>query len=757
MPLCYQCFHEKDAEGPCPFCGYDDSGARKKHPQALREGAILNGRYIVGRVLGQGGFGITYLALDDKTGCRVAIKEYYPAEFAGRAADGLSVSVHSEEREENFAFGKAQFLEEARTLANFIGNEHVVRIRSYFEENDTAYFVMDFIEGPSLDRYMAQFGGRLGVREAKHLLLPLMDALEDVHRRGIVHRDIAPDNILISGDGTARLIDFGAARYSTGEKTKSLDVVLKHGFAPYEQYMRRGRQGPWTDVYAMGATFYYAITGKVPPEAVERKDEDTLIPPSTLGVRVDDETEDALLKALEVSSGDRFQSMRDFCAAMGGSAASQPTPKPKPKPEPESVPKSEPTPASQPKPEPAPTTQPEPKTGPTQPILPKQRLPLIFAAAAVLVLVLVFAITGNGKKDSPAVSTAPTAPPTAAPSSAAIAETPAPADDTPSDDAPAVDPLAARYGEAERLLADGHWGLAYGIFSELGDYEDAASRAEKIERDARTSLSRTMSAGSALSVFVHPDGTVSAIGSNANGACDVSGWRDVVSVSCHTATVGLRADGTVLAVGSNSSGKCDVDGWDHVVAIATGFNSTVGLRADGTVLYAGVKGDRDVSGWTDIVAIAEGSSHILGLRADGTVLSTGSDRDLLPSGWSNMADISAGMSSSLGLRDNGTVVSVWKGTSNVSKVTEWRDIVQISAGSFHAVGLQRDGTVVAVGNANQGQCDVSGWTDIVAVAAGEYHTLGLKSDGSIVAVGYNDKGQCDVRGLKKVSVGTPAV
>ena len=318
MALCPNCFREPAAPGPCPFCGYDGIEAVKKHPQALRPGAILNGRYIVGRVLGQGGFGITYIALDDRTSERVAIKEYYPAEFAGRTADGLTVSVHSEERDDNFAFGKAQFLEEAKTLANFIGNEHIVRIHSYFEENGTAYFVMDYIEGPALDRYMAQFGGRLGVREAKHLLLPLMDALEDVHRKGIVHRDIAPDNIIITGDGMARLIDFGAARYSTGEKSKSLDVVLKHGFAPMEQYARRGRQGPWTDVYAMAATFYYAITGKVPPDAIERVQDDTLVAPSTLGIRIDDATEDALMKALEVSSADRFQSMRDFCAAMGG-------------------------------------------------------------------------------------------------------------------------------------------------------------------------------------------------------------------------------------------------------------------------------------------------------------------------------------------------------------------------------------------------------------------------------------------------------
>ena len=340
MALCPNCFREQNSTGPCPVCGYDGSGAERKHPQALRPGAILNGRYIVGRVLGQGGFGITYLALDNQTKSRVAIKEYYPAELAGRTMDGCSIAIHSEERAETFAYGKAQFLEEARTLARFLDNPYVVRIHNYFEENGTGYFTMEYVEGPGLDKYMAPFGGRLGVQEAKHLLLPLMEAMDEVHDKGIVHRDVAPDNIIVTRDGRVKLIDFGAARYSTGEKSKSLDVILKHGFAPYEQYMRRGRQGPWTDVYAMAATFYYAITGKVPPDATERKDEDTLIPPSTLGVPIDERTEEALLKALEVSAADRFQRMGDFAAALQGTPvltrekppAPRPTPTPAPQP-----------------------------------------------------------------------------------------------------------------------------------------------------------------------------------------------------------------------------------------------------------------------------------------------------------------------------------------------------------------------------------------------------------------------------------------
>ena len=441
MNLCPNCFRELSAAGPCPACGYDGTGAEEKHPQALRPGSILNGRYIVGRVLGQGGFGITYLALDDQTKERVAIKEYYPSELAGRTTDGHTIAVHSVERTENFSYGKERFLEEAKTLANFLGNPYVVRILSYFEENGTGYFTMEYVEGPSLDKYMAPFGGRLGVEEAKHLLLPLMDAMDEVHQKGIVHRDVAPDNIIVTRDGRVKLIDFGAARYSTGEKSKSLDVILKHGFAPYEQYMRRGRQGPWTDVYAMAATFYYAITGKVPPDATERKDEDTLIPPSTLGVPIDDKTEEALLKALEVSAADRFQRMGDFAAALR---------------DPQFVIWEYP-PAPRPTPTPAPAPQPE---APVRPAAPaetvlaeaaekkeagkkKSRLPLILgvACAALLALVLVFARPG-GKAVSPAMTPPPaeeTAEPTPEPTA-----TPEPEPESPQvflfDEAAILDP-----------------------------------------------------------------------------------------------------------------------------------------------------------------------------------------------------------------------------------------------------------------------------------------------------------------------------
>lgn len=287
----------------------------EKYPLALPEGTVLAGQYIIEKVLGQGGFGITYEAKDHKTGQKVAVKEFFPDAMATRT-NQTTVQPFSGERGDSYAYGKSCFLQEAETLAEFIGNENIVRIHSYFEENETAYFVMDFIEGTSFDEYLKQRGGKISFEEAAGILIPVMDALNIVHARGIVHRDVTPDNIYITKEGVVKLLDFGAARYSLGDKSRSLDVVLKHGFAPKEQYARRGKQGPFTDVYALGATFYFALTGRRPPDSIERMDEDDLIPPSTLGVQISKAAEEAILQALRVQPGDRFQSMAAFKNAM---------------------------------------------------------------------------------------------------------------------------------------------------------------------------------------------------------------------------------------------------------------------------------------------------------------------------------------------------------------------------------------------------------------------------------------------------------
>ena len=317
MPnICFNCFKTIPNEGKCPYCGYDVRENADKYPLALLPGTVLINRYLVGRVLGQGGFGITYIALDRNTRSAVAIKEYLPVEIASRNHANSRIMLFSGDKQEDYEYGKGQFLEEAKTLASFVGNEHIIRILNYFEANSTAYYAMEYIQGQTLKQMMESTQRPLRVEEANQYLLPIMESLEWVHSKGVVHRDISPDNIMIRTDGTAKLIDFGAARISTGEKSRSLDIILKHGFAPKEQYTRRGRQGPYTDVYAMAATYYYAITGKVPPDAIERSDRDELIPPSLLGTEIRGDTEEVLLKALSVLSGDRYQTMAAFYSAM---------------------------------------------------------------------------------------------------------------------------------------------------------------------------------------------------------------------------------------------------------------------------------------------------------------------------------------------------------------------------------------------------------------------------------------------------------
>ena len=283
--------------------------------EALPTGTVLNGRYILDKVLGQGGFGITYEAQDYQTKGIVAVKEYFPNSIATRFGSAV-VPTHSRQSEENFLYGKKCFLDEAKTLATLNGNRGIVNVYTYFEENGTAYFAMEYVDGISFQQYINRNDGRLQWDIAINTLIPIMDALAVVHGKGIIHRDIKPGNIILSNDGTIKLIDFGSARYSMGEKSRSLDVILTHGFAPWEQYSRHRRQGAYTDVYALAATLYYAATGVVPPDSVDRVEADELVLPRRLNANISEESECSLLKALSVRPEDRFQNISEFKDAL---------------------------------------------------------------------------------------------------------------------------------------------------------------------------------------------------------------------------------------------------------------------------------------------------------------------------------------------------------------------------------------------------------------------------------------------------------
>jgi len=286
----------------------------------LSADTILNNRYEIESVLGHGGFGITYAAHDKTLDVRVAIKEYLPRQLATRGEGQTQVAVFTGEARQQYDYGLRKFLEEARSVARFANHPNVVSARDYFEANGTAYMVMEYIEGVTFKQFLQQKGGRIPFELASQMMMPVMDALREVHVTGLLHRDISPDNVYITADGRIKLLDFGAARYFTGEQSKSLSVILKTGYAPEEQYRSKGRQGPWTDVYASAATMYRAITGRTPPDALDRKEEDTLEPPSQLGIAITPAAEQALMKALAVNAQSRFQDMGEFQAALRSEA-----------------------------------------------------------------------------------------------------------------------------------------------------------------------------------------------------------------------------------------------------------------------------------------------------------------------------------------------------------------------------------------------------------------------------------------------------
>ena len=311
--VCFACFGESEGE-VCPYCGYTRGLSARKYPLALPEGSVLNGRFIVGRVLGQGGFGITYIAKDYQSGSLVAIKEFFPDSLVTRT-NKVSVTSISEERGDYFEYGKESFIKESDNLAKFIGQKNIVQVYSYFEENNTAYLAMEYLAGETMLSLLKR-EGKLNWARLREIIFPVMDALAVVHKAGLVHRDISPDNIFICTDGTVKLIDFGAARYSLGDRSQSLSMILKQGYAPKEQYFSRSRQGAFTDVYALAATMYRALTGVTPPVSIERIDSDELVVPMDFVPTLPLYVNEAVMKALSVNAEDRFQTIAQFREAI---------------------------------------------------------------------------------------------------------------------------------------------------------------------------------------------------------------------------------------------------------------------------------------------------------------------------------------------------------------------------------------------------------------------------------------------------------
>jgi serine/threonine protein kinase len=343
---CMGCFEQlESSDGVCPVCGYNEA-AQDIPPHQLRPRTILYGKYLLGKVLGEGGFGITYIGWDLNLDLKVAIKEYYPAGFVTREITTTNkVQAYTGSRGDFFTKGRERFVDEAKRMARFRTMPGIVTVNDFFIENGTAYIAMEFVEGQTLKSHLSQMGGKLPATQVVDMLRPVMISLAQVHKSGMIHRDISPDNIMISKEGYVKLLDFGAAREFADSGNRSLSIMLKPGYAPEEQYRSRGVQGPWTDIYALCATMYKAITGVTPDDSSERMRRDEVKRPSELGVMMPSALEAVLMKGMAMLQEDRWQSVDELMEALNEAQGyGVGSPKPKTESDSELMPKTEPDP-----------------------------------------------------------------------------------------------------------------------------------------------------------------------------------------------------------------------------------------------------------------------------------------------------------------------------------------------------------------------------------------------------------------------------
>lgn len=311
---CIKCMRPV-TEGSSCSCGFDKSKyfVDSYH---LIPGSILRERYYVGTVLGEGGFGITYVGMDTLLQRKIAIKEYFLNGYANRTTvTSNEIITKPGEKHDTYLKYMEGFLNEGRTLARFADEKNIVSIYDYFKANNTAYIVMEFLEGETLSNYCKK-NGFLKFEEMLPVFVPIMNVLGNIHKENVIHRDISPDNIIINTSGVPKLLDFGAARSFEKDEQRTMSIILKPGYAPMEQYTKKGKQGPWTDIYALCATMYYCMTGVVPGNAIERQAEDDIKSISDLISECPKNGGDAIMKGMAVKIEDRFQSIQDLKNAL---------------------------------------------------------------------------------------------------------------------------------------------------------------------------------------------------------------------------------------------------------------------------------------------------------------------------------------------------------------------------------------------------------------------------------------------------------
>ena len=312
--LCMNCFSVKGQYEVCPFCGYVE-GTPPSQPHYLTPGTILRNRFIVGTVIGAGGFGITYKCFDTTLGVTVAAKEFYPAGLVNRAPGECRVGLLSGDKEEQYKERRKRFLMEAQSVAQFGRAKDIVNVFDFFEENGTAYIIMEYIDDVLLKDYLDK-QGKVDPEAAVSIIMPIIEAVKKIHSKGIIHRDISPDNIFITSENSIKVFDFGAAQLNDSREGMAADPVIKVGYSPLEQYRDKSKKGFYTDVYAVGAIFYQMLTGEKPIESTEREFKDELKSPKELGIKISGNMDRAVMEALSVRPELRFQGIQQFQEAL---------------------------------------------------------------------------------------------------------------------------------------------------------------------------------------------------------------------------------------------------------------------------------------------------------------------------------------------------------------------------------------------------------------------------------------------------------
>ena len=767
--FCFGCM-EQISSYPCPKCGYRPGTGSLSY--ALQPGTILKGRYLVGKVLGQGGFGITYIGIDLQLQRKVAIKEYFPSSCACRKDRTGRVEWYSNATaQEMRQTGQEMVLKEARKMGKVSHIMEIVHVYDMFQENDTAYICMDFIQGVTLMDHL-KTRGPLSWEEAKRIFLPAMEAMEQVHQAGLVHRDISPDNIMLRSAGGIRILDMGAAKDLNVNSGKSSMQVAKSGFSPPEQYMQTGSSGSWTDVYAMAATLYFALTGKLPLPAMDRMNPegDALDWEHPQLLALPRNVLKAMKRAMELRIIDRTQTMAEFAQELQTNNKSIPEFTFELEQQVEFASDFE-------------------TVGKTTKQKPRWVLPAV-AAVAVLVVALCIPLGRNNTQTEP-------------PEESTTAQTEDPVYQTVVEHCTQLreageildalqyieDQILQNIGD-ERYIAlrteyKGYLMAEASAYAQSNQYllsirlmDDAWKQLGYSEcHDAATEYrkefgiynTRNIAAGK-YNTFIVQETNVSACGDEDYQELDANNWSGIIAVSAGDRhVVGLRDNGTVVAAGENQYGECDVGHWRNIVAITAGDCHTIGLQEDGTLVATGFD-DRDqcqvstlmsIAGDREIVSIAAGHRHTLALLEDGTVAVCGkpwSKRATEVAGWTDIAAIYAGTDFSAGLKTDGTVVICGSDTTGKKdlrrewNLSQWTDIVGLAAGDYYLVGLRADGTVVFTDgfetdkNAQEHEI-MRSWRDVVQISAGRNHTVAVTKTGKILCAGSNGSGQCDFNGI----------